>query len=479
LAVGSERRQVALLAAAALLGSCSLSRPDVADCSSNSDCQEAFGPGHVCGDDGLCAIAPSFARCIETLPSDLLKNPTKYKNARVVGSIVDRSVTTQQARGQAVELAAAEANEQGGLDGRTIGVVFCDVAENDDYDTRSRTEAARASASYLVRSLGVAAIVGPSASTDLLEVFNELSGTGTLLVSPSATSPALTGIDTATPTDETPGLLWRTAPPDTVQAAVIAQHLAQLPTPVTELFVIHEDGVYGDALVGTLLPEFQGLGGTATVRVFSSDTERNAAVNEAGASSVEWVLFVSSQTSDASAFLNAADAIAGFDTKMVFLTDSAANSDLLTATQSASTIYPRVVGTKPGLPSGNVYEEFAASYSAAYQDDADKYSFLAHAYDAAWLTFLGMTWAEGQEPGLSGIHIARGLRRIVDTGSPEPLVPTNWPKFRQTMLAGAALNLTGASGSLDFDPDTEETTGPVNIWNISGGQIQVVKTYQP
>lgn len=464
-----------LLCAAGLLASCSLTRPDVSDCSSNSECRASFGPGSVCGGDGLCQMAPENPRCSETHPADLLTRPEDHPNALIFGSLEDRSVVTQEARENAVRLAARQVNDEGGLDGRELGVVFCNIAEDPKVDSATRSEAAVASAQYLSGVMGVPAIIGPSASTDTLAVFQALSGSGTLLISPAATSPALTGIDVAKATDDAPGLLWRTAPPDTVQGAAIARFLNEQTPPVTSVWVIHETGIYGEALTGVFLPELQANGGTGTVREFSTQTELDSAVNEAAGSSAEWVLFISSQTSDAAAFLNGAAALSGFDAKNVFLTDAAANTDLLNATQSATSIYPRVRGTKPGLPSGNVYEQFRASFNAAYSAEANDYTFVAHAYDAAWLSFLGAAWAK-KNASISGLGIAKGLRHVVATGTAVPLLPTSFPKLTEALESNESVNLTGASGTLDYDPDTEETTGPVDIWQISGNQISVIKT---
>jgi branched-chain amino acid transport system substrate-binding protein len=393
----------------------------------------------------------------------------------VFGSLVDRSVATQQARENAIQLAARQVNEEGGLSGREIGVVFCDIAPNTALDTLSRSEAAVESAEYLADVMGVPAIIGPSASTDTLDVFQSLPPNQTLVISPAATSPALTGIDVATASDEDPGLLWRTAPPDTVQGAAIARFLQKQVPPASDVWVIHEKGIYGEALTGVFLPLLQANGGSATVRQFATATERDAAVIDAGSSTAEWVLFVSSQTSDSSAFLNAAAALSGFDSKMVFLTDAAANTDLLADTTSATSIYPRVRGTKPGLPTGNVYEQFRASFNAAYSQEANDYSFVAHAYDAAWMVFLGSAWAQ-KNATLGGLGIARGLRHVVPTGSAVPLLPSSWSQLSEALASDESVNLTGASGSLDYDPDNEETTGPVDIWQISGTQISVLET---
>ena len=46
-------------------------------------------------------------------------------------------------------------------------------------------------------------------------------------------------------------------------------------------------------------------------------------------------------------------------------------------------------------------------------------------------------------------------------------------QFRQ----GTAVDIAGTSGSLDYDPATEETTGPVNVWVIDISDLEVTPIY--
>ncbi|HEY8073244.1 MAG TPA: hypothetical protein VIF62_04025, partial [Labilithrix sp.] len=115
-----------------------------------------------------------------------------------------------------------------------------------------------------------------------------------------------------------------------------------------------------------------------------------------------------------------------------------------------------------------------------FKSDPDEFTFVAHAYDAAWLVFYGAAWAVGHDHALSGTPIARGLRHL-SAGADVEVAPANWKQIRDALAGGQSVNLTGASGSLDYDPATEETTGLVDIWKISsdGTQIQTVTTIDP
>lgn len=472
----TSERALRLATVAVALVSCSLTRPEVTACSSNSRCREVFGFGSVCNRDGYCeAVAPN-PRCNASFPKDLLSRPESYPSAILIGSLMDRSLSTHVAREAAIILAATQADEAGGLDGRFFGVVLCDIAKNTNYDSLDRTEAAALTARHLVDAYGVSAIVGPSASTDAVAVYDALDQRDVLLISPSATSPALSAIDGKNPTDAAPGRFWRTAPPDTLQGDAIALYLlAKKAGPVA---VIHESGAYGEGLSAVFDATFSGLGGQSTRMSFSTSAERDAAVVAAGKGSASWVLFVSSQTADAVAFLNAAAASSGYAQKQLFLTDSAANADLFKGTTGSSALFPKVRGSRFAVPAGDVYELFRASFKAAYKADANEYSYVSHAYDAAWLTFYGAARSQGQEGFVHGLGIARGLRKL-SKGAGADVAPASWPGVAQALATGGSVDIRGASGELDYDPLTEETRAPVDIWKITGQGFEVEQTLSP
>jgi branched-chain amino acid transport system substrate-binding protein len=474
--VGGSERTFGLLAALLLAG-CSLGGVGREACTDDRQCRSAFGFGSTCGDDGLCRRAEPNPRCTEAFPDDLLDAPEFHADTLVIGNLMDRSLETQQARERAARLAFTQANDSGGIEGRALGVVFCTVEENEALDSLSRQEAAVASAEYLVEELGVPAIVGPSASSDTQAVFEALRDTGTLIVSPAATSPALTDIDVTSPSDAAPGLLWRTAPPDSLQGAAIAADMER--RAVGDVAVIHAAGAYGEGLARELRRAFSG---EVTLFPFDDTTARDEAVAEAGAGAFEEVLFISSQTADAVSFLNASALLSAYDGKGIFLTDAAANADFLDGTRTnASERYPQIRGTRPAVPSGFVYDLFAGAYGAAYSgEDVSRFSFTAHAYDAAWMVIYGLAWATLQEDEIRGETIARGLRQL-SAGPALEVRPADFQPLVQAFRQGESVDIAGASGSLDYDPATEETRGPIDVWTISadGSSIVVEDTVEP
>lgn len=445
----------------AALSSCSvMAKPDFTKCSTNSDCQSAFGIGATCSTEGLCREPQFNPRCQQTFPEDLLTRPQNYLNAVVFGSLMNRSVIAQQGRERSSRLAAQQLNEAHGIDGRTVAIVYCSYEKNPDFDNLETVDAAIASARYLTEVVGVPAIIGPSGSADVSAVYQALRGSGVLLISPSATSHSLTDLEPV-PSDAQPGLLWRTAPPDNLQAETIAEDMAK--RGVTDVFVIAQKGDYGEGLVTLFRGKFSA---NFKVRYFGTSNERNSFITEAASSTASEVLFISSIPEDVSDFLIQAGLDTRYANKTFFLTDSAATQEVID--KAPVTVRDRVRGTRPTPvdSTDTAFSNFRGSYASEYAGaDVTKISFAAHTYDATWLVFYGSAWAYLHEGNNTGIGIARGLRKL-SAGDEVLIQPISWGGIVKAFRSGTGVNVRGASGTLDYNPDTEELSAPIQVWVI-------------
>jgi branched-chain amino acid transport system substrate-binding protein len=455
---------------ASSLGCSLIGTADYEECTTTSDCRAAFGFGSVCGSDGLCAAATATPRCTQTFPEDLWSSPEKYKDAIVLGSLMDRSSSTHAAREKSSRLATKQVNDEGGVEGKQFAVVYCTYEADLAFDDLELSDAAVASAHYLVDQLGVPAILGPAGSADTSAVYQALADSGTLVMSPSATSPALTDLDPDA-SDAKPGLLWRTAPPDTLQGPVIAEDMTA--RAISNIFVIAQTGAYGEGLATVFQDAFAG---DVTLRVFKSENERTALITEGASSAASEVLFISSTQADVIAFLSAAGQNPGYATKTFFLTDSAANKEIVDGSPPA--LYERIRGTRhtPVNSADPVFNNFRGAYASEYKnEDVTSFSFTAHMYDAAWLVFYGAAASQFESGEVTGLGIAQGLRRL-SSGKEYAVQPLSWGGVQETLRGGAGVNLQGASGALDYDPVTEETSAPVEVWVIgaaAGGGYEV------
>lgn len=410
-------------------------------------------------------------RCDETFPSNLLDEGERFGDAFVIGAIADEALETHMARQRAVRLAFRDARDQGGVEGREVGIVFCTNEVDPAIDALDQNEATAEVVRYLHDSLAITAIVGAPSSDATEAAFEVAQENGQLLVSPSATSPALTELEPAA-SDETPGLLWRTVPPDSLQGRVIADDLAM--RSVSNVALIVQEGSYGNGLADVFEAQFAG---TVTRFTFRNASERNTVGTEVGLGDFEEVLFISSQTPDVSAFLLFANTFPGYAEKEIFLTDSAKNLDLLRDAAAAEPLFARVRGTAPARIEGRTYDAFQSAYTAEYSEAASDFSFTAHAYDAAWITLLGAEWAGLQEGDLSGRSIARGLRQL-SAGVPIRLEGPVLAEARERFRLGESIDVEGASGALDFAPSNEETAAAVEVWTIAADAAGFVEQYQ-
>jgi ABC-type branched-subunit amino acid transport system substrate-binding protein len=445
---------------ASVAPSCSLGGVDYRECSGNDQCAASFGLGSVCASDGLCSAPQTNPRCTQAFPEDLFTAVEKHRDTIVFGTLFDLQNETHRARQSSIELAVRQINLEGGLEGRSFGLVSCSIEPGLGDSTETTLDGARAAASYLTDTLQVPVLLGPASSTDVSGVFQQVRDRGIFLMSPSATSPALTDVDESTPTDERPGLLWRTAPPDSVQGQTIAADL--LARGITRVSVISQTGAYGEGLRNVFQQAFPN---ESDLHVFSNVNQLSEAVAEVGNGTAQEVLFIASTQDDVVTFLNAAATNAGFASKTLFLTDSGATQD--TIDRGPPALFPRIRGTRPRpLDTRDpVNGTFVASYAAEYSGDATQYSFTSHAYDMTWIAALGASWALLREGQITGLNVAKGARHL-SSGEVSPLIPSSWNVALQHFRAGESINIQGASGALDYSPDTEETTGPIDVWTI-------------
>ncbi len=444
----------------AAIGGCSLlvARPDA--CNSNEDCRRVFGWGSTCDRDGYCEAPTPTERCASTYPDDLFEQPERYVDYRVIGALFDAEVHLDSV--QATRLALMEVNEADGLEGRRFGAVFCDYGEGfgDDLDT---LEASAEGASWLADVVGVSAIVGPRGSSRTAAAFEALEDRDVLLISPSATSPLLTGLDEPSPSDASPGRLWRTAPPDDIQAMVIVDDLEG--RSVTSVAIIAQSGAYGDALADLIEAGFSG-----EVQRLSYTDSPFGSIADVAALDVQEVVFISSDIVDYVDFFNGAVASDNlrsyYDGRGIFLPDAAFNDQLLEGSMDEATVlFDNVRGTRYLPAQGPLFDTFSAAFATQYGANPESSGFTVHTYDATWLVLYAFAWARFNEDDEGGRSLARGLRRVSE-GDSVQIRFSGWSDVLSAFEAGNGIDVEGGSGSLDYDPSTEETTAAVEVWGI-------------
>jgi len=466
------------------LAGCSFSTTEYETCETNLQCQEAFGWGHACGEEGLCSVVVQHPRCEVTEPADLFENRADYQDSIVLGVQFDTSQFGLEA--QAMRLAVVQANLAEGLDGRQYAVVQCTNEENLSIDSLDSDGANEEVTRYLADEIGVSAIMGPATSGRTEAAYIVAEAYDTVIISPSATSPALTDLDGLSCSDADPGLLWRTAPPDDLQGKVMA--LDMLDRDVGNVAVIFQEGPYGAGLQQAFSTNFTEGGGTVEAFQFTegNTSQRDTAISDVAFGAYDEVVFISADKTDIVAFLLGADAAGTFEDAGtgIFLADGAYDESIFQDAADADSVFSLVRGTRPTTDLGQTYTSFAIAFAGYYGDDASSSGFTAYAYDAAWMVLYGTAWSVYQDGGqVTGTGIARGMRQVSE-GDQVEVLATSWTTVRANFAEGRAVDLQGASGAINFDDTTCETSAPIEVWSVSyesgeGYVFEAITTVQP
>ncbi|MCC6522358.1 MAG: hypothetical protein IT373_06840 [Polyangiaceae bacterium] len=491
----------AALVAEGVLGGCSLGNVHVDACTADDECVLAFGLGSSCDAEGYCSdaascqtgfdcherfgggacVAGTCSDVLPTLPGCTVSEPTALAGVRltgpgsplVLGSLFATDEQADMAYSAAARLAVREINTAGGLvDGRELAMLVCDIGGPGNALTGdARRDAVRGALDALAGTLGVPGLVGPSTSVDSLTAIGHVlaSGYPTVLVSPSATSPALTTEpDKLAPSDPA-GLFWRTAASDELQGQVLVDFvIGQYPVAavITRLAVVYVQDAYGQGLANVVLQRF----GSASTDLFPYDAATNlgALAAQVAAANPDGVLVVSLRAVDTVAILQEM-ALTSLAAKHFYFTDGSKESSVLldaTLPQVVKDIILGAAGTAPAAPRGPIFDQFNASLLADFGLDATQWSFLANAYDASYA--LGYASVFALSPGVpfDGRKLGEGLGRL--SGGPAIDVgPSGWSSAKAALSAGPlAIDMTGTSGPLDFDPATGEAPGPIEIWRV-------------
>ncbi len=344
------------------------------------------------------------------------------------------------------ELAIAEATANGKfLDGTTVTPVRGD-------STCVDAAAATAAAERLITSDGVKGIVGAMCSGATGAVLQNVAlPNGMLMISPSATSPALSSA-------EDNGLFFRTAPSDARQGEVMADIL--LGKGITSAALTYTNNDYGKGLADSFAAAYEAKGGTITINTAHEDgkadyTAEVGALASAGGDILVVAGYVDQGGSgivrgalDAGAFdlFNFPDGMVGTKLEENFGSDIDGS-----------------IGQLPGTDSpGN------ATFAALVGDAFDPTSAYADtAYDAAALILLAMQAAGSTDP-----MVYKDKVMDVANAPGEQIFPGELDKALEILAAGGDVDYVGASAVELVGGG--EASGSFREIVIEGGKVTTV-----
>ncbi|HMQ57121.1 MAG TPA: ABC transporter substrate-binding protein [Rhizobiaceae bacterium] len=352
------------------------------------------------------------------------------------------------AMGGSAEMAMKEASDSGKfLGGETITSVRAD-------STCVDAAAATAAAERLITSDNVVSIMGADCSGVTTAIANNVAvPNGVVMISPSATSPALTTI-------EDKGLFFRTAPSDARQGEVLADVVME--RGISSIAITYTNNDYGKGLSDSFAAAFQARGGKVTITAAHEDGKGDyaaevASLAAAGGDALAVLGYV--DQGGRGIMQNAIDT--GAFSKFV-LGDGMIGDSLLTVSglDGAS-----VVGTAPGSTSENA-TKFDEMAKAAGITETTPYRH--ESYDAAALMILAM-----QKAGKADRSMIAGSIMELANAPGEKIGPGELAKALELVAAGTDIDYDGAT-NVEFT-DVGEAKGSYKELEVKGGKWETIK----
>ena len=318
----------------------------------------------------------------------------------------------------AAEAAIAEVSASGKLlDGTTVVAVRADTTCVD-------AAAATAAIERLITADKVAGVVGGDCSgVTTAALTNVALPNGMVMVSPSATSPALSTI-------EDNGLFFRTAPSDARQGVVMTNII--MDRGIKEVAVTYTNNDYGKGLADAFQTAFEEAGGTVTITAAHEDgkADYSAEVGALAAAGGEVLVVAGYLDQGGKGIIQGSLDTGAFDT---FVLPDGMVGDALP--EAIGSDLNGSFGQAPGTDSPG------AGKLADMADGFDATSpFAPESYDAAALIMLAMQAADSTDPAMY-------KEKIMDVANApgEEILPGELGKALDILAAGGEIDYVGGS----------------------------------
>ena len=324
------------------------------------------------------------------------------------------------AMGAGAELAMAEVSESGALlGGATVTSVRAD-------STCIDAGAATTAAERLVTADKVNAIMGADCSGVTGAILaNVALANGTVMISPSATSPGLS-------TAEDNGLFFRTAPSDARQGVIITNILQD--RGVNEVALTYTNNDYGKGLADAFQASFEAAGGTVTISAAHEDgkADYSAEVGALASAGGEVLVVAGYVDQGGSGVIRSALDTGAFDTFYVpdGMVGAKLNENFGAELNGSFGAYPGTDNAGSGM--------FVELAEAAGFDGTGAFS--PESYDAAALIMLAM-----QAAGSSASADFKDHVMDVANAPGEQIMPGELAKGLEILAAGGEIDYVGAS----------------------------------
>lgn len=352
----------------------------------------------------------------------------------------------------AMRMAIQELNDRD-IAGKRFRMRICDTRA--DWSTGGG-EATRDLAKWLVEHEHVQAIIS-DASSDTQTIQAVTVPKGVLVMAISSTSEDLSRL-----LDK--GLVWRIAPSDIYQGAVLAHMVSSTVAETDKVSVLAVQNPYGDGLVDALSKQ---LGKRLISHTFASDGKGIDAALQAAATDAPKALIVIGTSAVVAQIANARASLPALAAVPLYLADGACDASLAKQTLNPGVSLAGAHCTTPGQRATPIYDQFHERYVQKFSADPGKNSYSQHAFDAVYCVALAHAWAlrQGGPGKVDGTALAEGLRHL-SKGDKRKFKPSEINAMISSLGQGQDIDVEGASGLLDFNPETGEAPSDYADWTL-------------
>jgi branched-chain amino acid transport system substrate-binding protein len=348
------------------------------------------------------------------------------------------------------ELAMTELSNSGNLlGGKTITPVRAD-------STCIDAGAATAAAERLITSDSVVAIMGADCSGVTTAIANNTAvPNGVVMISPSATSPALSTI-------EDNGYFFRTAPSDARQGQVLADIVKS--RGIMSVAVTYTNNDYGKGLADSFKSAFEANGGIIEMTAAHEDGkgDYSAEVGALAASGAAHLVVFGYLNDGGKGIIQTSLDTGAFDS--FILADGMIGQSLIDDIGSG---LDGAVGTLPGSESEGANLFLTVAKNGGVDGDGP---FRAESYDAAALIGLAM-----QAAGSSDRSAIQAKIMSVANAPGTPILPGELGKGLQILADGGEIDYVGAS-NVEF-MDVGEAAGSYKELEVKNGAFQTINVH--
>lgn len=350
----------------------------------------------------------------------------------------------------AAEMAAKEVSDSGKL----LGGSKVSLVKGDS--TCTDAAAATAAAERLVTADKVNAIVGGDCSGVTGAVLQSVARpNGIVMISPSATSPALSSA-------EDDGLFFRTAPSDARQGQVMADVLVE--RGIKKVALTYTNNDYGKGLAESFKAAFEAAGGTVTISAAHEDGKADYAAEVGALAAAGGDLLVVCGYVDQGGKGIIQGALDAGAFKTFYLPDGMYGDSLIKAIGKP---LEGSFGDVPGIDNDGSKKFLEMAKAAGFDGTS---SFAPESYDAAALLMLAMQAAKSSKS-----TDLKGKVLEIANGPGEKILPGELAKGLELLAAGTAIDYDGATAVRLIGPG--ESAGSYRVYTVKDGK-QVTDQYR-